>query len=334
MSQSPTNNSSKRILVIGGTGIQGKAVVTALLTPQEDNGAVSPYSVRVLTRDSSSEKAQAVADQGAELVEGRFDDLSAVAAALEGCYGTFVNTDSFGVGEQEEIYAAIKIYEAAHRASVKHFIWSGLDWASKLGNFDLKYHAVHYEAKGIVSEFLQSQPSSPSGESLTWTIITIGPYLENLEGTLLGPLPQRENGKIVWATPVGDGHIPAVSVEDIAWWARFTFDHRPESSGQNYKIATELMTIDQLVETFTRVTGIPAIRKRISMDEFLDVHKDYFENPIVKEEKEDGPTVRETAAAMYRVWGDDLAKRDMDWVLLLRGFFVGLASFSSSCSFF
>jgi len=39
--------SDKLILVIGGTGAQGQAVVKALLEPSSD-GAPSPYTVRIL----------------------------------------------------------------------------------------------------------------------------------------------------------------------------------------------------------------------------------------------------------------------------------------------
>jgi uncharacterized protein YbjT (DUF2867 family) len=45
----------KRILVIGGTGAQGLAVVKALLKPTSD-GASSPYTVRILTRNPSTPK--------------------------------------------------------------------------------------------------------------------------------------------------------------------------------------------------------------------------------------------------------------------------------------
>lgn len=140
----------KLILVIGATGAQGKPVVSALLAPQDD-GTPSPYSVRALTRDRTSEKAQEVASLGAELFQGWFSlvyayeslsiyslvgnfvDMNDIAAALEGCYGVFVNTDSWSVGEQKEIYTAIKIFEQAHRApALRHFIWSGLDYGSKV----------------------------------------------------------------------------------------------------------------------------------------------------------------------------------------------------------
>lgn len=54
-------------------------------------------------------------------------------AALEGCYGAWVNTDTYTVGEQKEIYAGIKIYETARRTSAaRHLIWSNLDYGSKV----------------------------------------------------------------------------------------------------------------------------------------------------------------------------------------------------------
>ncbi|KAJ4489986.1 NAD(P)-binding protein [Lentinula aciculospora] len=300
----------KVILVIGATGAQGMPVVSALLAAHEGNP--SPYSVRALTRNPTSKQAQALASLGAQLFEGRFDDMSSLAAAYEGCYGVFVNTDTSSVGQKMEIYAAIKMFEQAHRTpEMRHFIWSSLDYSSKLGNYDPIYRATHMDAKGIVNDFLRSQPSSTAGESLTWSIMTTGPYMENLAGVMLGPLPRRENGAVVFVTPVEDGHIPAISLEDIAWWTRYTFDHRSETSGQELKIATEMITVDQVVETFTRVTGIPAIRKRISIEEYLAVHP-HFSFPFVKGEQ--GPSIGETFSAMYRVWRDNLVTRDMEWI--------------------
>ncbi len=62
---------------------------------------------------------------------GRFDNLQNISAALEGCYGTFVNTDTFTVGEAKEIWSGIKIFEESHRSSsMRHFIWSGLDYGT------------------------------------------------------------------------------------------------------------------------------------------------------------------------------------------------------------
>lgn len=64
---------------------------------------------------------------------GTFDNLQTVAAAFEGVYGAWVNTDGFTVGEQKEIYAGLKIFEIAKRtSSMRHYVWSNLDYGSKV----------------------------------------------------------------------------------------------------------------------------------------------------------------------------------------------------------
>ncbi|KIK63504.1 hypothetical protein GYMLUDRAFT_241974 [Collybiopsis luxurians FD-317 M1] len=237
------------ILIIDMTGVQRRPVIASLLALQDD-GTPSPYSVRALVSDPNSEIAKLLASWGVELFKGQVDNLDNIAAAFKGCYGIYANFDYYAIGLQTEIYLGIKFFEYAHSAQVKHYIWSGLDYASKLGNFDPKYHqAVHYNS------------SSSSGDLLTWSILSTGPYLENICSPLLGPLSKCENGAVVWTIPTGDGHIPAISLEDIGWWVQYTFDYWSETSGQELKVATEMMTVDQLMKTFTQVTGVPAIHK-------------------------------------------------------------------------
>jgi uncharacterized protein YbjT (DUF2867 family) len=79
-------SSSPRILVIGGTGAQGFAVVQALLSAN--------FTVRVLSRNPNAPSVQGkFAGLGVELVKGSFMDFASVRAALQGCYGIYVNTD-------------------------------------------------------------------------------------------------------------------------------------------------------------------------------------------------------------------------------------------------
>ena len=61
----------KLILVIGATGAQGLPVIDALLAPTAD-GSPSPYTVRALTRDPESKRAQTLASKGVELVKGTY----------------------------------------------------------------------------------------------------------------------------------------------------------------------------------------------------------------------------------------------------------------------
>lgn len=60
---------SKLILVIGGTGAQGLAVVDAILKPQAD-GSPSPYSVRIFTRNPAHRRALELKEKGCELFQG------------------------------------------------------------------------------------------------------------------------------------------------------------------------------------------------------------------------------------------------------------------------
>ena len=79
---------SRRILVIGGTGAQGFAVVKALLN------ADTPFTVRVMSRNPNAESVQkAFAGLPVEFVQGSFMDFESVERALQDCYGVYVNTD-------------------------------------------------------------------------------------------------------------------------------------------------------------------------------------------------------------------------------------------------
>ena len=308
------DSSKKLILVIGATGAQGMAVVPALLAPNED-GTPSPYAVRALTRDPTNRRARELEALGAELFKGSFYDLEAVSAALEGCYGAWVNTDTYTVGEEKEIWAGIKIYEAMRRSkAARHLIWSNLDYGSKLGNYDPIYKAEHHDAKGIVNEFLKAQESY-TDDRLTWTSISSGVYYEMFNYPLCGPLNRREDGTVVFASPIGDGHIPMIALSDLGWWVRYTLNNRAATSGKDLLIASDWVGWDYLVETFTKVTGTPAVHKRITLDDWFDCLTG-AERPIANEKQEgDGSTtIRQSFSGFWCLWRDDIIKRDMEWV--------------------
>ena len=67
---------SRVILVTGATGTQGGAVARELL----DRG----FEVRAMTRSPDKPAAQALAELGAEVVQGNYDDAESIAAAMQG----------------------------------------------------------------------------------------------------------------------------------------------------------------------------------------------------------------------------------------------------------
>ncbi|OBZ72432.1 NmrA-like family domain-containing protein 1 [Grifola frondosa] len=303
------------ILVIGATGAQGSAVINKLLAPCSD-GSPSPYAVRAMTRDLGSRRAKEFASRGIECVQGAFDDFPSVAAALEGAYGAWVNTDGFTVGEEKEVWAGIRIFEIAKQVgTLKHYIWSSLDYALKEGHYDCKYRCEHYDGKGRVADWIKSQSNEVDEDGMTWSIVTSGPYMDMLFNMMFGPLKRRADGTVVFATPIGDGHIPMIALSDLGFFARYTFDNRAYTAGKELKIASDWVGWEYLTETFRKVTG----QKTEIIYQTLDEWFDNFEGvnkPIANERREgDGSTTwRTNFAGWWALWRDDIIRRDFAWI--------------------
>ncbi|KZP13114.1 NAD(P)-binding protein [Athelia psychrophila] len=305
----------KLILVFGATGRQGIHVVDALLAPCDD-GTPTPYAVRALTRDTSSEPAQQLSKRGVECVKGSLEDFPSVRAALEGAYGVFVNTDTFTIGEQREIYANMRIFEIAKQTkTLRHYVLSGLGYALKLGAYNPEYMVDHFNSKGRFADWLQAQPSVVDDSALSWSVVNTCLYYEMLNHYLLGPLNKRADGTYVFPSPVQDGHVALISLRDIGYFIRYTFDHRAETSAQTLDVAGELITWDDMVKTFTKVTGQPAVHKRQT---FADWWKSYTntDTPLAREGvRGDGSaTFKQSITAFFKVWRDDIVVRDMEWI--------------------
>ncbi|KAH9830319.1 NAD-P-binding protein [Rhodofomes roseus] len=309
--------SKKVILVIGGTGAQGFPVIEKLLAPAED-GSPSPYAVRVLTRDPTSHRALVLASKGVELVKGSFDNFDSVAAALKGCYGAFVNTDGFTVGQAKEVWCGIQIYELARCAKVKHYVWSNLEYFSKITNFDPKYKCAHSDAKGIVGDFMQAQPSVVSDTDMSWTLITSGPYMEMLHNVMFGPDKQRADGTVVFVTPIGQGHVHMIALDDFGFFARYAFDHRAETSAQDLQIASDRVGWEYLRTTFEKVTGLRAEVIYQSYDDWIKrFDPATVDVPLANERgktKDGSITWRENYRAWWSMWHDDTISRDYEWL--------------------
>jgi hypothetical protein len=55
----------------------------------------------------------------------------------------------------------------------------------------------------------------------------------------------------VFAAPIGDAKLPMIALKDLGWWARWTFDHRAETSAQELNITSEYVGWNYLVEVLS-----------------------------------------------------------------------------------
>lgn len=86
---------------------------------------------------------------------------------------------------------------------------------------------------------------------------------------MFGPLNKRKDGTFVFASPIGSGHVPMIALPDLGYFARYTFDHRAETSGKDLEVASEMVQWDELVKTFKKVTGNKAEYKPVALDEWF-----------------------------------------------------------------
>ncbi|MFH8661629.1 NmrA family NAD(P)-binding protein [Streptomyces afghaniensis] len=97
-SKTMSSHATSTIFVIGGTGAQGMPIVRALVADKK-------YSVRVLTRDATSPRAQELLALGnVSILEGSFADEDVLREGFRSCDGAFVNIDGFNTGEKTETY--------------------------------------------------------------------------------------------------------------------------------------------------------------------------------------------------------------------------------------
>lgn len=114
-------------------------------------------------------------------------------------------------------------------------------------------------------------------------------------------------------SPIGDkGTIPLIALDDLGWWVRYIFDNPTSTTGKNLEIASHPATYPEIVETFKRVTGLPAEYKSLSMDEYFGLWNG--DKTPVASAVPDGKTWEQNFRAFFAMWRDNIVKRDMVWI--------------------
>jgi len=129
------------VVVTGGTGKQGGAVVKSLL----ERG----HEVRAVTRSTDSAKARELANAGVTLVRASLEDTAALTKALEGATSLFAMTTPFEEGTQAETRQGMSAADAAKAAGV-HLVFTSVGSANRqtgIPHFDSKYEVEEHIAK-------------------------------------------------------------------------------------------------------------------------------------------------------------------------------------------
>ena len=241
----------KVIAVVGATGAQGGGLVRAILA---DPGG--EFSARAITRDPSSEKAQALAALGAEVVAGDVDDEASLEQAFAGAHGAFCVTFFWAHFSPElEITQAGNMARAASAAGVQHVIWSTLEDTrhfiplsdERMPTLGERYKVPHYDAKGEANHLF-------TDAGLPVTFLQTSFYWDNF--IYFGMGPQRgEDGALALVLPIADGRVAGIAAEDIGACAYGIFKGGAPFIGTMVSIAGEHLSGEQMAAAFTSALG-------------------------------------------------------------------------------
>jgi uncharacterized protein YbjT (DUF2867 family) len=234
------------VLVIGATGNQGGATARALL----DRGV----AVRALVRDTSSDKARALRERGAELVTGDLDDPASLLAAAEGADGMFSIPvpDVTDLAGDTEVTRGRNVVEAARKAGISHVVHSSVSGAGAFyrtqpGWAEGRWDKHYWESKDAVDEAVRN------GGFEHWTVLMPATFMENLTGWsyLFG---DWSSGTIITGF-AADTRISWIAVEDIGEAAAIALTEPGRFDGMDVELAGEMLTMTETAEILSQVTG-------------------------------------------------------------------------------
>ena len=232
------------ILIVGASGRLGGTIAKRLLAQGK--------AVRLMTRTPSN--LVHLKQQGAEVVSGDLRNPASLLSACEGVEQVLAAAHALtGKGDNNpqtvDDAGNRQLIDTARAAGVKHFVFLSILGASPdapVEFFRIKYHT---------EEYLRTS-------GLSFTIIRPSAFMD-LWAQLIG-LPILEQGK---TTIFGRGNNPInfVAVEDVARFVCIAFENSRTRNEVIEVGGPENLTLNQVAETFERVSGRQAKKRHIPL---------------------------------------------------------------------
>ncbi|KAJ5880258.1 nmrA-like family domain-containing protein 1 [Penicillium subrubescens] len=223
---------SKLITVFGATGQQGGSVIRTILQYETLS---KEFKVRGITRDTSKPEAQALLEQGIELVSADMSSKDSLLKAIQGSHTVFlVTTPAWGpVGSDSELVHGKNVADVAKETGetggrLKH-----------VPHFDQKAHVEGYILEiGVPAMFV------------------LPVYFMN-SYTQIPLLREGEDGVYTLAYPIGEGaRFPLVDiVRDMGKFVAAALKNRSETLGTQILSAADYYTPTRILAEFEEVTG-------------------------------------------------------------------------------
>lgn len=222
----------KSILVIGATGKQGNAVVKQLL---EDG-----WKVRAFTRNKNNDKLTSIDNENLDIFEGDLSNEDSLKQAMEGQYGVYSVQPIIVDNVEEELRQGKMIIHIAEQQGVDYMVYS------TAGGVNRDRTGPHFEALAEIENELKAS-------TLNYTIIKPSFFMDNFLR-----ITKVEDGEITIPEFINrDVKFAMISSIDIARIAANIFAHTERFNHQAIEIASDELTLNEVVRTFATVTGKP-----------------------------------------------------------------------------
>ena len=235
-----TPASKPLITIVGALSKQGRSAARTLLRSGR-------YRVRALTRRVDSPEAQSLARQGAELLSVPLEmgHEKELANAFRGSQGVFLLTPAIVPPATHELELGKQQADAAVEAGVQHIIFSSLENVEKITGG--KKFAPHFTDKAKIEDYIRTLPVSSSFI-----------YLAFFYSNLMEYYPPRMAGDTL-VFPIylpGDFRAPFVDPLTATGPAILEIFSNPDQyAGKSLPVIGDVISPDEMVETFRRVTG-------------------------------------------------------------------------------
>lgn len=182
--------------------------------------------------------------------------------AFKGSWAVFAVTD-FGTSPDNselEYQQGTSMADVASALQVPYLIFSVIEDVEKLSGG--KLNVPHFTVKSKIRDYIKEKHPN-----LKVIYVEPGMYIQNWQVRM--SLPKLDDGTVVFALPVSaKTKLHLVDIEDTGPVVRAILSDPEKYVGEDICICGEEIAFEEVPKIFTKVTGIPAIAKSETKEEF------------------------------------------------------------------
>lgn len=222
----------KQALIFGATGNIGGATSRELLN--------RGWLVRAVTRNPESQKAKALAEAGADIVQADMEDINSIKNVFDGITIVLSVQNWYLCGAEGEIRQGKLVADAAKAADVNHLVYiSAGDGQENSG-------VPHFDSKVEVQKYLQSL-------QIPFTVIRPAPFMELLAEKKF--FPQLSTWGSMTKIIDWDTKLPWVSIHDIAFSIANIIENPENWIGKELDLVGDVKSMAECKKIFKKVNG-------------------------------------------------------------------------------